>query len=86
MSDEDEPSRWRGHITANPEILLGKPIIQGTRISVEHLLEVMASGWTMDEILASYPHLTQQDLLAALAFVAEFIVEQREKAIQKIRL
>ena len=85
MSTEDASARWRAHVTVNPDILLGKPIIQGTRISVEHLLEVLACGWTMEDILASYPHLTQQDVLAALAFVAEFFVEQQAKAILKIR-
>jgi len=57
-------------ITANPEILGGKPIIRGTRISVEFILELMASGLSEDEILDDYPHLEREDIQAALKFAA----------------
>ena len=53
-------------ITYNPEILGGKPIIKGTRISVEFVLELLASGMTVDEILEEYPKLTRKDILAVL--------------------
>lgn len=57
-------------ITANPEILGGKPIIRGTRISVAFILEAMASGMTEDEILEDYPHLEREDIQAVLQFAA----------------
>ncbi len=59
-----------GRITANREILGGKPIIKGTRISVEFILELLASGVTENEILRDYPHLTKDDIHACLQYAA----------------
>ena len=58
-------------ITANPKILGGKPVIRGTRISLEFILELLASGATQDEILQDYPHLKPQDIKACLAYAAQ---------------
>ncbi|MCR4320698.1 MAG: DUF433 domain-containing protein [Candidatus Brocadiaceae bacterium] len=60
-----------GRITANKEILGGKPIIKGTRISVEFILELLASGVTEDEILQDYPHITKDDIRACLEYAAQ---------------
>jgi len=57
-------------ITASREILGGKPVIKGTRISVEFILELLASGVTEGEILQDYPHLTKEDILACLEYAA----------------
>jgi uncharacterized protein (DUF433 family) len=57
-------------ITVNPKILGGKPIIRGTRISVEFILDVLASGVTEAEILEDYPHLTSEDIHACLRYAA----------------
>ena len=57
-------------ITANPQILGGKPIIRGTRISVEFILELLASDVSEDEILEDYPHLTKDDIQACLKYAA----------------
>ena len=59
-----------GRITANREILGGKPIVKGTRISVEFILELLASGMTENEILQDYPHLTKDDIHACLEYAA----------------
>lgn len=59
-----------GRITANPKILGGKPIIRGTRISVEFILDLFASGATEAEILEDYPHLTTEDIHACLKYAA----------------
>lgn len=59
-----------GRITANREILGGKPIIKGTRISVEFILELLASGVTENEILRDYAHLTKDDIHACLQYAA----------------
>jgi uncharacterized protein (DUF433 family) len=59
-----------GRITANKEILGGKPIIKGTRMSVEFILELLASGVTEDEILQDYPHITKDDVRACLEYAA----------------
>ena len=57
-------------ITANPQILGGKPIIRGTRISVEFILDLLASDVSEDEILEDYPHLTKDDIQACLKYAA----------------
>ena len=59
-----------GRITANPKILGGKPIIRGTRISVEFILDLLASDVSEDEILEDYPHLTKDDIQACLKYAA----------------
>lgn len=58
-------------ITANPQILGGKPIIRGTRISVEFILELLASDVSEGEILEDYPHLTKDDVQACLKYAAQ---------------
>ena len=59
-------------IEVNPRILAGKPVIKGTRISVYFILELLSNGWTIDGILNEYPHLTREDVLAALNMRLEF--------------
>ncbi len=63
----------KDRITIDPEILGGKPIIRGTRISVEFILELYASGASKNEILRSYPHLTEEDVHAALSYASRFL-------------
>lgn len=57
-------------ITVNPKILGGKPIIRGTRISVEFILNLLASNVSVMEILEDYPHLTPEDIQACLSYAA----------------
>jgi uncharacterized protein (DUF433 family) len=57
-------------ITADPKILGGKPIVQGTRLSVEFILELLASDVPEEEILEDYPHLTRDDIHACLRYAA----------------
>jgi uncharacterized protein (DUF433 family) len=74
---------WRGHIVADPDILGGKPTFKGTRISVALMLRWLASGWTHEQLIENYPHLTRDNILAALAFAAELIEDQRSAARRK---
>ena len=60
-------------ITAVPDVMGGKPCIKGTRLPVEHILGYLGAGDTIEEVLASYPFLTREDVLAALAFAADFL-------------
>jgi len=62
---------WRDHIVSDPEVLLGKPIIKGTRLSVEFLLERLASGWTEEMLLENAPRLNRADLQAVYAYLNE---------------
>lgn len=74
---------WKDRIIVDPDILVGKPIIKGTRISVELILDRVADGWSTDDILAAYPHITREDVLAALSFAAELFREEKFVAIHK---
>lgn len=64
---------WKDRITIDPNILAGKPIIKGTRISVELILDLLANGWTIEEILENYPHLKKEDITAALKYATEIL-------------
>lgn len=57
-------------IVANPGILGGKPIVEGTRLSVEHILGLLASGMSHEEIIADYPELSEESIRAVLAYAA----------------
>lgn len=74
---------WREHIVVNPDVLVGKPVIRGTRIAVELLLDRFADGWSYDDILDAYPHLRREQVQAAVAFAAEVFKEDRFVAIAK---
>ena len=62
---------WRTRIVSNKEVLLGKPVIKGTRISVELVLELLAEGWTEAQVLESYPNITADDLKAVFAYLRD---------------
>jgi uncharacterized protein (DUF433 family) len=64
-------------IVVDPEILAGKPVIRGTRLAVEFILELLAAGQSETEILANYPGLTHDDLLACLAYASYLAHEYR---------
>lgn len=62
---------WQERIHSDPQVLVGKPIIKGTRLSVEFLLERLASGWTPQDIVENYPRLHAQDIQALFAYALE---------------
>lgn len=62
---------WRDHIVSDKEVLLGKPVVKGTRISVELILELLAEGWTEAQVLESYPNITAEDLKAVFAYLRD---------------
>jgi uncharacterized protein (DUF433 family) len=64
-------------IAVDPAILLGKPIIRGTRLSVEFLIGLMAEGWAEADILANYPGLTHDDVMACLAYARDVLSAER---------
>ena len=59
---------WRDRIVIDPGILVGKPIVKGTRLAVEFIIDLLAQGWTGEEILRNYPGLTREDIQACLAY------------------
>lgn len=64
------------YIERNPEIMLGKPIIKGTRITVELLMRKLAGGYTLADLLTSYPNLTKEHILASLEYAADIIANE----------
>lgn len=68
---------WEERIVVDPRILVGKPVVRGTRIAVELLIELLAEGWTYEQILANYPQLTADDIAAALHYAHEVLQQQR---------
>ena len=69
--------RWQNYIISDPSILVGKPIIRGTRLSVEFILELLANGLSEQKILENYPHLKRRAIQAVLAFASEVIKDER---------
>jgi uncharacterized protein (DUF433 family) len=64
---------WREYIISDKEVLLGKPIIKGTRLSVEHIVSLLAQGWTENQILENYPRLTKLSLQAVFSYIQDCI-------------
>lgn len=62
---------WRDHIISDNQILLGKPTIKGTRIAVEHIVGLLASGWTEKQILENYPRLSDDSLRAIFVYIQD---------------
>lgn len=65
------PDSLLERIDIDPQVMLGKPVIRGTRITVEILIEKLAAGNSIEEILDDYPRLTREDVLAALAYARQ---------------
>lgn len=67
---------WRNHIHSDEKVLAGKPVIKGTRISVELILELLSNGWTEAMILESYPNLKSDDIKAVFAYLREGVEQE----------
>ena len=67
---------WQQYVHSDPEILNGKPIVRGTRLSVEFLLRLFAAGWTEQQVLENYPSLSFEALRAVFAYAAESMGEE----------
>lgn len=61
---------WQERIEIDPGILVGKPIVRGTRLAVEFIIDLLAQGWTEAEILRNYPGLTREDVQACLGYAS----------------
>lgn len=74
---------WREHIHADPQVLAGKPVVKGTRLSVELLLGLLGAGWTQEQILSNYPSLKPEALQALFAFAAESLQDESLYALHR---
>ncbi len=68
---------WQERIVVGPKILVGKPVIRGTRLSVEFILSLLADGWSIEGILDDYPQLKREDVMAVLRYAAEMVKEEK---------
>ncbi len=64
---------WREYIVADPQLMPGRPVVRGTRITVELILEKLAAGESFDDMLVAYPHLSRDAVQAALAYAADML-------------
>lgn len=64
---------WQDRISVDPSVLVGKPVIKGTRLAVEFIVELLAQGWTEEEIFRNYPGVEHEDILACLAYASEVL-------------
>jgi uncharacterized protein (DUF433 family) len=61
---------WQERIVLDPEVMTGKPVIRGTRLAVEFIIDLLARGWTEADILRNYPGLTREDIQACLGYAS----------------
>lgn len=64
---------WKEYIVSDKEVLLGKPVIKGTRLSVEYIIGLLAQGWTEEQILENHPRLTKLSLQAVFTYIQDCI-------------
>jgi uncharacterized protein (DUF433 family) len=68
---------WQERIVVDPNILVGKPTIKGTRLAVEFIIDLLAEGWSESDILSNYPGLTTQDIQACLAYASSMLKAEK---------
>lgn len=68
---------WQERIIFDPQILAGKPVIQGTRLAVEFVVDLMGQGWNESQILSNYPGLKSEDVQACLQYASEVLHAER---------
>ena len=64
---------WEERITVDPKVLVGKPVVRGTRLAVEFVVELLAEGWTEEQVLENYPGLTREDIRACLHYASDVL-------------
>ena len=69
-------------IEINPEVLVGKPVIRGTRLSVELILSLLEGGWSFDDIIQSYPGIAEEDIRACIAYAREVIEDVKDYSLR----
>ena len=62
---------WKERITIDPNVLVGKPILKGTRLAVEFIIDLLANGWSEQEIMRNYPGISYEDIRACLSYASE---------------
>ena len=68
---------WQERIVIDPAILTGKPVVKGTRLAVEFVVDLLAQGWSEADILRNYPGLTREDIAACLAYASYLLKAEK---------
>jgi uncharacterized protein (DUF433 family) len=72
MTNEDND-----RIVIDPKILVGKPVIRGTRIAIEFVIDLLAEGWSSQQIISTFPHVTERDIAACLRYAGSMMKQER---------
>jgi uncharacterized protein (DUF433 family) len=72
---------WRERIAYDPGVLAGKPVIKGTRLAVEKIVELLAAGWSESQIIENHPGITRDDLAACLFYASDILKSERVVAV-----
>ncbi len=72
---------WRSRIVLDPHVLTGKPVIKGTRISVELVIDLLGRGYSTTQVIEQYPHVSAEDVQACLAYASEILKSERIYAL-----
>lgn len=73
---------WQERIMVDPQILAGKPVVRGTRLAVEFIIDLLAQGWSETDILDNYPGLTHEDILACLGYASATLQAEKVYPLQ----
>jgi uncharacterized protein (DUF433 family) len=68
---------WKDRIIVDPTIMVGKPVVKGTRLTVELIVDLLSNGWSEQEIIRNYPGITHEDILACLNYASDSIRSER---------
>lgn len=68
---------WQSRIVINPSVLTGKPVIKGTRLAIEFIVDLLAHGWSEQDIISNYPGITRDNILACLAYASDVLREAK---------
>ena len=69
--------QWQDRIVIDPNVLVGKPVIRGTRIAVELVVDLLARGWSKEQVMKQYDHVTAEDIQACLAYASEVLKSEK---------
>lgn len=72
---------WRDRIIVDADVLVGKPVIKGTRLAVEFIIDLLAQGWSEQDILENYPGVTHEDIASCLSYAGEILRTERVYAL-----
>ena len=75
--------KWQDRIVIDPDVLVGKPVVKGTRIAVELVIDLLGRGYTTNQVLRQYDHLTNEDVRACLAYAAEMLQSEKVYALPR---